>query len=624
MPAFSTRRETGSQREKAGKLHVNSRELGERISVVSTPQSPSRIDTDQLFHAPEWTWKKKHSVGWWTKPKWQDILIGAEGLRLEEWQRQGLLETIKRGPNRIVYRAKLPQGTVYIKHFLVPSFREKWRQWVRRGKSRNEAKRAFALAAQGVLTIEPIALGEVRRRKLLYDNYLVSPEISGAVPLDEFLSIAFPSESSVQNCKIRQSLIRELAKLTARLHNAGAVHQDFHAGNVLVKKLPFGWLELAIIDLDALRFRQTLSWNEACKSLAQLNHGFTWRSSRSERLRFLSVYLNERSIPGPDLHSFAQSIESATQLWAERLWRRSSRRCENTNKYFYIRKSRGAWAVAARSIDPSDTERLLADPDGPFIEATTKILKDSRTTTVSELSLPVAGKLTSVIYKRFNRKKRFDPWLNLFRPSRGWRAWKSGHDVAVRGVPTPANLLYIRQTSRPGSRFSRYFQFLPRNTYLLTLKAEPSMTLADWIRGDLTEYQEIERRTLTRRYTVALAQLIRLLHSRSLSHRDLKAANILILGDPALPEPELSLIDLVGVELRHPIGQRRKIQNLARLHLSLLEVRGRTRTDTLRFLRSYLGFAGTLPNQWKQIWRGIDRAAGNKVAQNQKRGRVLS
>ena len=36
-----------------------------------------------------------------------------------------------------------PRGSVFVKHFLVPSWREKLRQWFRRGKGRNEGKRAL-------------------------------------------------------------------------------------------------------------------------------------------------------------------------------------------------------------------------------------------------------------------------------------------------------------------------------------------------------------------------------------------------------------------------------------------------------------------------------------------------
>ena len=58
----------------------------------------------------------------------------------------GVLTTVKSGPHRIVYRVRLPEATIYIKHFLVPNRRAVLRQWVRRGKGRNEGKRSVHLA----------------------------------------------------------------------------------------------------------------------------------------------------------------------------------------------------------------------------------------------------------------------------------------------------------------------------------------------------------------------------------------------------------------------------------------------------------------------------------------------
>jgi serine/threonine protein kinase len=579
---------------------------------------------DELFHGPEWSWRQAGSVGWWVRPDWLEDLVGPMGLRLEEWRRQGRVATVKSGPQRTVYRVELPRGAVFVKHFRVPSFRERWRQWLRRGKGRNEAKRAVVLARYGVLTIYPIALGEERRRNFLYENYLVSREITGAIPLDLFLGQSSLDDGSAAASRLRRTLAIELARLTARLHNAGAVHQDFHPGNVLVRRLPSGSVELAMIDLDALRFRRNVDWASARHNLAQLNHGFRWRTTRTDRLRFLRAYLAERAAAAPMAAPFARSIEDATSRWAERLWRRWGRRCHGSNKYFHTRKIPGAWAVGSRALDASTIDSLLSDPDAIFGQSATRVLKDSRTTTVAETVLPVYGKPTPVIYKRFNRKKRLDPWLALFRPSRGWRAWQAGQHLLSRGIPTPTNLLYIRQTHAPrGGRFSR-LRFLPRNTYLLTVKAHPSTTVADWIREGLAKVDSVERRGLVLRYTRALARLIRALHERSLAHRDLKAANILIVGDPHAPEPELSLIDLVGVVLQHPLARRRKIQNLARLHLSLLAVPGRTRADALRFLRWYLPWGQTTRAQWKDLWRAVVRAAGSKAAKNERSGRILS
>ena len=66
------------------------------------------------------------------------------------------------------------------------------RQWFRRGKGRNEGKRTRLLNAIGVNTTTPIALGEQRKRKFLFENYLVTPEIPDAVPLDVFVEEKLP------------------------------------------------------------------------------------------------------------------------------------------------------------------------------------------------------------------------------------------------------------------------------------------------------------------------------------------------------------------------------------------------------------------------------------------------
>ncbi|HZW34460.1 MAG TPA: lipopolysaccharide kinase InaA family protein, partial [Isosphaeraceae bacterium] len=127
-----------------------------------------------------------------------------------------------------------------------------------------------------------------------------------------------------------------------------------------------------------------------------------------------------------------------------------------------------------------------------------------------------------------------------------------------------------------------------------------------------------------RRLTGALAQLVRSLHDRSLSHRDLKAANILIRTDTLDQDDRLCLIDLVGVRLRHPLPWRRRAQNLARLGLSLGQGSGRSCTDALRFLRLYLPWGLSPLNDWKGFWRSIETEMRIKRSRNQRRGRPLS
>jgi tRNA A-37 threonylcarbamoyl transferase component Bud32 len=576
----------------------------------------------RMFKPPDWRWQQTPDVGWWLRPGWDEVLLGPQGLRLDEWRAAGVLTTVKSGPHRIVYRVQLEEATIYIKHFLVPNRRAVLRQWVRRGKGRNEGKRSVHLATIGVPTITPVALGEQRKRKFLFENYLVTPAISDTIPLDEFVERRLSEWPELERSKIRRRLARAVAVMTAQLHEAGLLHHDFHPGNILVRLQHADDLELFMIDLDAMRKCRRVTWKLARQNLALLDHYFWLRSSRTDRYRFLKTYLGTRSGQPPAVGRFARAIEDATRLWAERLWRRWGRRCRTSNKYFEVYRGALTRCVASRDLDPSELRPLLDDPDLALAQPGATLLKNSRTTTVAETTMLVRGQPTQVIYKRFNRKKWLDPFFTLFRPPRAWRSWQAGQDLASRGIPTPQNLAYLSR--RRSFKSNPLFWFLPHETYLVTVKQQGAQSLAEYVSKVLPGLALPERRARIRRLTASLAQLIRSLHDRSLSHRDLKASNILIEVNSGGEIEELSLIDLVGVSLQHPLPRGRRVQNLARLCLSLSLVKGRTRTDLVRFLRLYLPWGLSPLGDWKALWRRIERAVGAKRARNLKRGRPLS
>ena len=259
----------------------------------------------------------------------------------------------------------------------------------------------------------------------------------------------------------------------------------------------------------------------------------------------------------------------------------------------------------------------------PFQQPATILLKNSRTTTVAETTMMVRGSPTQVIYKRFNRKKWLDPLLTLFRPSRAWRSWQAGQDLASRGIPTPQNLAFLSRR-RPFKKHP-FFWFLPHETYLITVKEENVVDLATYASKVLPSLPPDARRARIRSLTVALAELVRSLHERSLSHRDLKASNILINcrfdRRTRSAQPDRPGRGSSAASASPGSGASRTWRVSASVWMPSRGEPGPTSSDSSAFI--FPGACRRL-NDWKGFWRSIERAIRTKRSRNLRRRRPLS
>jgi hypothetical protein len=65
------------------------------------------------------------------------------------------------------------------------------------------------------------------------------------------------------------------------------------------------------------------------------------------------------------------------------------------------------------------------------------------------------------------------------------------------------------------------------------------------------------------------------------------------------------------------------VRNLARLHASFFETAAITRTDKLRFLRTYLQWGLFGRDGWKRYWGEIEAATKSKIARTRRLRRPL-
>jgi len=331
------------------------------------------------------------------------------------------------------------------------------------------------------------------------------------------------------------------------------------------------------------------------------------------------------------LRSLGRDLEEKSWKSTLRLWQTRERRYLSWNRSFKPVRSSVAQGYVVRDLDRAVVTELLADPDAPFRRPELKVLKDSCSSIVAEFDLHINGGTRRVVYKRFRVKAWSDPLTALVRRSPALRSWVFGHGLSERGLPTP----------RPLAVLHRRRYGLSWEGYLLTEKIDNALELHRFVSG-LGQLSGRRRQDLLRRHIDQVARLVRDLHLRQLSHRDLKAANILVVSGECLgvssneplattyhspltthQAPSVWLVDLVGVRRHRQLSRRRRVRNLARLHASFYHAPALTRTDRLRFLRLYLRWGLFGRDGWKRWWREIDVAARAKIARNARLQRPL-
>jgi hypothetical protein len=396
------------------------------------------------------------------------------------------------------------------------------------------------------------------------------------------------------------------------MHAAGVVHRDLHPGNLLARVGPDGVPHLWLIDLHTVALGSTCPWAVCRENLILFNRYFILRASRTDRLRFWHAYRAVAGLVVPDPPGqAAREVERLTERSNRRFWHARDRRCLEANRYYQRVRSGPVRGHAVRELGPDVLGPLLANPCGPFGRTDVLVLKDSHSSTVIEFDLTVGGMARRVVYKRFRVTGRRGPWLGLMRRTPAVRSWVLGRGLHERRLPT-AQLFAVLYRTRGG---------LPREGYLLGEKVPAAVDLHVFM-GRLTALPPGERTAELRRRVEALARLVRLLHRRGLSHRDLKAPNVLAAA--TLGDARFWFIDLDGVRRHVHVGHRRRVSNLARLHASFARHPLLSRAEKLRFLRTYLAWSVRGKSGWKDWWRAVDAATRAKVARNARRGRPLA
>jgi hypothetical protein len=553
-------------------------------------------------------------VGTWSDPQ-------AAG-----WQR------VKDNARREVWRAVICGVPYYLKYY----FRDRW--WRRLGQlfrppaCRAEWEGGLFTARAGIAAPQPVAFTRDLRRGRRRCDLLVTEAIEPAQPLNDFW-LQLGADADIAQRRRQQSQLTELlAELIARAHQAGFEHLDMHAANILVQPLAPQRYRVLFIDLQSARRGVPLSDQAVVRNLAQLNQWFRRHSSVADRLRFLRAYLRWRCEFEPQFaharaldvscRELVAKLQTAAHRHAERLWAQRDRRAARNGRYFLRLKLPGGWrgmavATCKHATDESRASQMdftrqwwrqqFTPPLRGLAGDGATACKNSHSAAVCRATLEHDDGQLPVIVKRPLARNWHRRLALLLRPSRSLRGWRMGHALLHRDLPT----------ARPLAVLERRWGPLVLDSLLVTEALPEAVDLETFLKRAAGQHSPADWYRLKRELCRCLARNLRRLEERGFEHRDCKASNVLV-----VPRPQLALlwIDMDG--LRHkPIRRAAPLRALVRLHVSLLNSPGLTRTDRVRFLKLYFARYGQPADGWRALWPALVQAGAEKISAQEARRR---
>ncbi len=234
---------------------------------------------------------------------------GLAGTENRPWRR------VKSAPWTVVFLAGLEyQGRhrkVYVKYELPRSFIDTCKYLWRRTRSRKAMAASLMLRRQGFNAPEPWVLLEKGFGPFRTKNGLATEAVENSLAMGRKIECeAAPDTPS--GLRLRRRMIREFARLVARLHNRGILHGDLGLSNVLVREAGEK-MEIWLIDNERTRqYPKEPPSRLVIKNLIQINM-FRNTVSDAERMRFLVVYGQQRNLAKEEIRRLAHRVRAGTE-----------------------------------------------------------------------------------------------------------------------------------------------------------------------------------------------------------------------------------------------------------------------------------------------------------------------
>lgn len=222
-----------------------------------------------------------------------------------------------------------PGALLFVKIFSPVSPLGTLKDIFRRSKALRSLRQGMALSRAGFQVPETIAVGELRKCRLLQRAFVLTLGIDGK-PAPVFLRDRCLPHFAGWSLSEKRSSLKRLAEEVRHLHELGFVHGDLVPSNILVSETPSGGVCFYFMDNDRTRrypiwFPQTL-WK---RNLVQLNRFPLPGISLQDRMRFFCAYVS-----GLDRSKKNQRL----LRWLEMKTRKRRRECNGADATVSFRK----------------------------------------------------------------------------------------------------------------------------------------------------------------------------------------------------------------------------------------------------------------------------------------------
>ncbi len=416
----------------------------------------------------------------------------------------------------------------------------------------------------------------------------------------------------------------------AQLHCAGIIHQDLHAGNILIENARNDRPKKAYLtDLQAASVESRSghpSADPAQKNrqanlaaiVAALKHKLpesTWQHLVDGYLRAMQPHqtMNEEQ-----RRRYDWKLQALARRHDEKVMRSRQRRCLRNSRYARRIKLADGWSAqvylqhrfpkeeylsSRLTFTADDWKNALVKPEALLAGGT--VIKQGGHSTVGETELQMGSHVLPVIIKHIRVREGLRGWWQAVRRSRALRQWFWAHAFIIRDVPTAWPLAAVERR-RWGLAFESIF---------ITEKIADAHNL----KIALLENQNLPP-TPRDRYELCrkIGELLHQLDYFGLNHRDCKVSNILIQkmrgeNDNTFWRPYL--IDLDGLSRCYGLRFFKRHQAIIRLAASSLELAHVTRRDRVAVFCGYLSdnyqtkhiFRRGDCEKSRRVWRQISR-----------------